>query len=302
MHAVDDVSFEIVRGEIFGLVGESGSGKTTIGRLLLRLIFPTSGNIFFDGKNILSVTESEMNGLRRQMQMVFQDPFDSLNTMKTVYDIIKEPLIVHNLVNDEGGRKSLVKDILRDVGLTPPESFLDRYPRELSGGQRQRVAIARVLILKPRLLVLDEPVSMLDVSVRAGILQLMMEMREKRGLSFLFITHDLARARHTCDRVAVMYLGEIVELGDTEEVIYKALHPYTMALVSAVPRPDPDDLIEVKALGETPNAVRPPSGCRFHPRCMYADDICRIEKPALEELRPRHYVACHKASEILNLK
>jgi len=295
VRAVDGVSFYIKKGEIFGLAGESGSGKTTTGRLVLRLIEPTAGKIYFEGRDITNLKEEELKPLRAKMQIVFQDPYESLNPRMTVSDIVSEPLRVLNLVHNDEEIKEKVWQILEDVQLVPPEEFVFRYPHELSGGQRQRVAIARAFVVGPKFIVADEPVSMLDVSIRAEILDLMLEMVQKYGASILYITHDLALARHVCDRIAIMYLGKIMEMGTTEQIVFEPLHPYTNALLKAVPVPDPEaKRIEVVIKGEIPSPVNPPSGCRFHTRCPSCiGDICRKEEPPLIEIEKGHYVACH---------
>ena len=293
VHAVDGISFDIKRGEVFGLVGESGSGKTTTGRLVLRLEDPTEGNITFKGTDITKARESQLKPLRRQMQMVFQDPYESLNPRMTITDILAEPLHVQGL-GDKMNVEERVKELLKDAELTPPEEFLLRFPHELSGGQRQRVATARAFILDPEFIVADEPVSMLDVSVRAGIIDLMLSLIEKFHASFLYITHDLALARHICDRIGVMYLGKIMESGVTEKVVYESLHPYTRALIAAVPVPDPTSRrVEVIVKGEIPSPINPPSGCRFHTRCPIAMDICKREEPPLVDYGDGHNAACH---------
>jgi len=293
VRAVDGVSFDIHRGEVLCLVGESGCGKTTTGRTILRLIEPTSGKVFFEGRNIFELDKEEMRKLRRKMQMIFQDPYESLNPRLTVFDIVAEPLRVHKLADGAELREKVVK-ALEEAELKPPEAFLSRYPHELSGGQRQRVGIARALVLEPEFIVADEPVSMIDVSLRAGILNLMIDLKEKFGLTYLFITHDIAQARYIGDRMAVMYLGKIVEMGPIEDVISDPLHPYTQALISNVPVPDPDAKRQrIYLKGEVPTPISPPPGCRFHPRCPYARPICRDEEPTLQEVRPGRWVACH---------
>lgn len=291
VRAVDGVSFDIKRGEIFGLAGESGSGKTTTGRLILKLVAPTSGKIIFDGSDITFMKESEFKKFRRRMQIVFQDPYESLNPKMIVRSILEEPLLIQGIY--ENVEEKLYR-VLEDVKLSPPEEFLFRYPHELSGGQRQRVAVARALVLNPDFIVADEPVSMLDVSIRAEILNLMLDLRRKYGVSFLFITHDLAISRAVCDRLAVMYLGKIVEMGDVEDIVRKPLHPYTQALLEAVPVPDPTSKrIEVRVKGEIPSPISPPPGCRFHTRCpSMIGDVCRMKEPPLVDVSGRK-VACH---------
>ncbi len=293
VRAVDDVSFEVKPQEIYGLAGESGSGKTTTGRLLVRLTSPTSGKIFFKNQDISSLSDKSLKPIRRKMQIIFQDPYESLNPRKYIRGIVEEPLLIHGTVGKEA--EDRVHEVMEHVQLTPPEDFLFRFPHEISGGQRQRVAVARALVLQPEFIVADEPVSMLDVSIRAEILNLMTDLREKLGVSFLYITHDLALARHICDSLAVMYLGKIVEKGSTETLLTEPLHPYTQALISAVPVPDPTSRrIEVTVKGEIPSPVTPPSGCRFHTRCpAYIGDICRTKEPPLIDVGKNHYVACH---------
>jgi len=299
VRAVDGVSFEIKKGEIFGLVGESGSGKTTTGRVILRLIEPTDGKIWFKGNEISRLKPDELKKYRRYMQMIFQDPYESLNPRMTIGDLIAEPVRLLLPEISEAETEERVVKILDDVELSPPEEFIFRYPHELSGGQRQRVAIARAFVTNPEFIVADEPVSMLDVSIRAEILNLMLNLVDKYRTSFLYITHDLALARHMCDRIAVMYLGKIMELGTVDQIVFEPLHPYTRALINAVPVPDPTARrIEVVIKGEIPSPINPPPGCRFHTRCpSYIGDICRKEEPELIDVGNSHYVACHLYSK-----
>ncbi|MBX5326840.1 MAG: ABC transporter ATP-binding protein [Candidatus Bathyarchaeia archaeon] len=294
VRAVDGISFEIKKAEIFGLAGESGSGKTTTGRLVLKLIDPTSGRIFFEGRDLAPLSEKEMKPVRKRMQIVFQDPYESLNPRMTIADIMAEPLRIQKIGSEEEIEKR-VHQALENVQLVPPEEFLFRFPHELSGGQRQRVATGRALVLDPSFIVADEPVSMLDVSIRAEVLNLMVELVRKFGVSFLYITHDLALARHICDRIAIMYLGKIMEKGTAEQVILEPLHPYTQALISAVPVPDPESArVEVIIKGEIPSPINPPPGCRFHTRCpVVVGEICRTKEPQLVDVGNGHMVACH---------
>ncbi len=292
--AVDGISFDIGKREIFGLAGESGSGKTTTGRLLVRLLEPSGGKVLFEGKDITKLTDRELKPLRRKMQIVFQDPYESLNPRMTVKEIVAEPLRVQHVAKNEDEVDERVKQILREVELVPPEEFLYRFPHELSGGQRQRVAVARAFVLQPDFIVADEPVSMLDVSIRAEILNLMLGLVQKYGISFLFITHDLAVSRHMCDRLAIMYLGQIMEVGSTDKLIGNSLHPYTQSLIAAVPVPDPSSKRTGDVVaGEIPSPINPPAGCRFHTRCPYAHPRCVSETPLLLEVEEDHKVACH---------
>jgi oligopeptide/dipeptide ABC transporter ATP-binding protein len=291
--AVDGVDFTINRGETLGLVGESGCGKTTTGRCILRLERPTAGEILFDGRDVNRMQRSELVALRRRMQVIFQDPYSSLNPRMKVGDIIAEPIKVHGVEPDAARRRARVRELLAVCGLDP--KFTDRYPHEMSGGQRQRVGIARALALDPEFIVCDEAVSALDVSIQAQVVNLLEDLRERFGLTYLFIAHDLSVVRHLCQRVAVMYLGRIVEMADNNELFDNPLHPYTQALLSAVPIPDP----RIEAMrefhppkGEVPSPLNPPPGCVFHPRCPMAVEGCRRERPVLRELRPGHWVAC----------
>src|SRR5216683_690913 len=304
--AVDDVSFNLSKGEIFALAGESGSGKTTLGKVVLRLVTPSGGRIFFLGQDITKLSDKEMKPLRREMQIVFQDPFESLDPRMTIKEIVAEPLRVQGTVEmDESGRsrtrkmgerevEERVKKMLSEVELVPPEEFLYRFPHEMSGGQRQRVAVARAFVLNPSFVVADEPVSMLDVSIRAEIVNLMVDLVKKSQASIVFISHDIALAKHIADRIAVLYLGKMMEMGQSQTVVDMPLHPYTQALIAAVPVPDPDSKRTKDVIsGEIPSPVDPPSGCRFHTRCPYAHERCVNEEPPLVEVEKSHYVACH---------
>ncbi len=304
--AVDGVNFDIKEREVLCLVGESGSGKTTTGKAILLLIRPTSGKVIFEGTDLLAFSREAKKGrrewrnllkeFRKKAQIIFQDPFESLDPRMTIYDIVAEPLKVNKIYDSADEEYDAVARALEDVRLVPPEEFMTRFPHELSGGQRQRVAIARALILKPKFIVADEPVSMLDASIRTQILTLMEDLRQEYGLTYLFITHDLAQARYTGDRIAVMYLGKIMEMGPTEEVIRRPLHPYTKVLISHVPIPDPKAAKRRKRIeipGETPSPVDLPPGCRFASRCPFAMDKCKREEPELVEVEPGHWVACH---------
>jgi len=293
IHAVDRVSFDIKDNEVLGLVGESGCGKTTLGRLLIRLIEPTSGDIYFRDTNITQLSQKEMKAFRPKMQIIFQDPYESLNPRMTILDLVGEPLEINDLIESEADKLEQVSKILELVRLMPAEEYVFRYPHELSGGQRQRIAVARALILHPDFVVADEPVSMLDTSTRGEILNLMMELK---GLtrSYLFITHELAVARHFCDRIAIMYLGRIMEMASSDEIVKNPIHPYTKALIEATPVPDPSsrkDKISIK--GEVISPINPPRRCRFYTRCLYGKDVCSRLEPELIDVGGGHLVACH---------
>jgi len=290
VRAVDDVSFSIRRGETFGLVGESGCGKSTTGRSILRLIEPTSGEVRFEGQDLLSLGVDELRRLRRDMQIIFQDPYSSLNPRMKVGQIIEEPLIIHKIGNREQ-RKSRAQELLRLVGLEPEHA--GRYPHEFSGGQRQRIGIARALALNPKFIVCDEPVSALDVSVQAQIVNLLQDLQAQLGLTYLFVSHGLSVVEHISTRVGIMYLGKLVEVGSSREIFHNPLHPYTRALLSAIPIPDPTRRRERLPLtGDTATALEPPSGCRFRTRCPLAEPRCADLEPKLVEVSPDHFVAC----------
>lgn len=299
VYAVDDVSFDVARGEVFGLVGESGCGKTTLGRLILRLIDATEGTVIFDGRSLMQLKSGELRQLRQEMQLVFQSPTGSLDPRQKVLDVISEPLRTHTKIT-AAERRAKVIELLQQVGLG--EQHLDRFPHELSGGQSQRVAIARTLALEPKLLILDEPTSALDVSVQAQILNLLEDLRSRLGLTYIFISHDLSVVQHISDRIGVMYLGKMVEIGDSQQIFDSPLHPYTQALLGCIPIPDVKRKQELVVLeGNVPSPSDPPPGCHFHTRCPLAQAICREEEPVLRQIRTRQYAACHLIEPIEEL-
>ncbi|MFN8489669.1 MAG: oligopeptide/dipeptide ABC transporter ATP-binding protein [Caldilineaceae bacterium] len=299
--AVDGVSFTMREQEVLGLVGESGCGKTTTGRSILRLYDPTGGEVSYhaaDGRivDVANISQADMKPLRREMRMIFQDPFSSLNPRMTVKDLIGEPLVIHGIAKGRA-LEERVATLMRSVGLEP--AYMRRYPHEFSGGQRQRIGLARTLSLNPRLIIADEPVSALDVSIQAQVLNLLQSLKDELGLTLLFIAHDLSVVEHICDRIAVMYVGKIVELAESEELLRHPLHPYTEALVSAVPPADPDIRPHRIILeGDVPSPANPPSGCVFHPRCRYAQEVCKQKEPLLEEVQPGHFASCHFAGQL----
>ncbi|MBT2637532.1 MULTISPECIES: dipeptide ABC transporter ATP-binding protein [unclassified Bacillus (in: firmicutes)] len=289
--AVDDISFWVNKGETLGLVGESGCGKSTTGRMLMRLIDPTEGQVVFEGKDLVTLSDNDMRKARKDMQMVFQDPFASLNPRHTVEKILEEPLIVHG-IGTKKERKQMVKEMLEVVGLSSYHA--KRYPHQFSGGQRQRIGIARALMTRPKLIIADEPVSALDVSIQSQVLNLLEDLQKEFQLTYIFIAHDLGVVRHISDRVGVMYLGRLVEITEAEKLYEKPLHPYTRALLSAVPIPDPDVKREQELLtGDLPSPANPPQGCAFHTRCKECMEICKTDRPVLKEIEPGHFAACH---------
>jgi oligopeptide transport system ATP-binding protein len=299
VHAVDGITFDIKRGETLGLVGESGSGKSTTGRAILQLRRPTSGKVHFEGTDLVALKGEKLRYMRRKMQMIFQDPYASLNPRMTVGEIVGEPLLVHNMAKT-GEVEARVKHLLEVVKLEP--SFRSRYPHEFSGGQRQRIGVARALALQPSFVVCDEPISALDVSIQAQVVNLLEELQGQFNLTYLFIAHDLSMVRHISDRVAVMYLGAIMELASRDEIYLRPLHPYTQALLSAIPIPDPIADAQRKRVilqGDIPSPVNPPSGCRFRTRCPIAQEVCAESRPEFREIRPGHFVACFFAERFL---
>jgi oligopeptide/dipeptide ABC transporter ATP-binding protein len=290
--AVDDISFHIKKGETLGLVGESGCGKSTAGRTILRLLEATAGEIWFEGKNLVELDKKDLRDMRKEMQIIFQDPYASLNPRMTVADIVGEPIDIHNLASSKKERNERVAEILDTVGLGP--EYMKRYPHEFSGGQRQRIGVARALAVDPSLIIADEPVSALDVSIQAQVINLMQDLQKDFDLTYLFIAHDLSVVKHISDRVAVMYLGKLVEVSDKKELFDDPKHPYTQSLLSAIPVADPtyeSDRIILE--GDVPSPVNPPSGCRFHPRCPYAMDICSEVEPEFKDYGEEHFAACH---------
>jgi len=299
LKAVDGISFDIYSGETFGLVGESGCGKSTAGRTMVRLYDPTDGELFFNDKNIYTLSRKEMQEVRRNFQMIFQDPYASLNPRMTVEDIVAEPLDIFQAYKDKKERADRVAELLALVGLG--EEHISRFPHEFSGGQRQRISIARALALNPKFIVCDEPISALDVSIQAQVVNLLKDLQNKLGLTYLFIAHDLSMVRYISDRVGVMYLGHMMELAESEELYENPIHPYTRALLSAIPIPDPDiqrGRNRIMLEGDVPSPINPKEGCRFVDRCKYAIDKCREVTPKFEEIKPGHFVACHRAGEI----
>ena len=290
--AVDDISFHIYKGETLGLVGESGCGKSTTGRTILRLLEATEGEIYFEGKNLVELDKKELREIRKDMQIIFQDPYASLNPRMTVADIVGEPLDIHNLVDNKKERNERVLEILDTVGLS--EDHMKRYPHEFSGGQRQRIGVARALAVDPKIIIADEPVSALDVSIQAQVINMMQDLQDDFDLTYLFIAHDLSVVKHISDRIAVMYLGKLVEIAEKTELFKNTLHPYTQSLLSAIPIADPTfDKERIILEGDVPSPVDPPSGCRFHPRCPKAMDICSEKEPEFKDYGDEHYAACH---------
>lgn len=301
LKAVDGISFDIYPGETFGLVGESGCGKSTAGRTIINLYTPTDGEVVFNGKNIYDLSRSQMQDVRKDFQMIFQDPYASLDPRMPVQDIVGEPLDIHKVYTNENDRRKRVIELLNLVGLG--EEHADRFPHEFSGGQRQRVGIARALALNPKFIVCDEPISALDVSIQAQVVNLLKDLQESMGLTYLFIAHDLSMVRYISERVAVMYLGQIVELANSEDLYENPIHPYTQALLSAIPIPDPEEQRNRHRMmleGDVPSPINPKQNCRFESRCPYAIDICRTEQPEFREVKKDHFAACHRSDEFIN--
>ena len=294
--AVDDITFDLYEGETLGLVGESGCGKSTLGRTIIRLYEPTSGEVIFEGEDIAKKSRKEMRKLREEMQFIFQDPYSSLNPRMTVFNILAEPLIAHGKFKRGPELDAYVKNLMDRCGL--PSYYCYRYPHQFSGGQRQRIGIARSLALDPSFIICDEPVSALDVSIQSQIINLMKDMQEEKNISYIFISHDLSVVKHISDRVGVMYLGSMMELADKNEIYSNPQHPYTRALIGAIPLPDPSKRKEMQVIqGEIPSNVNIPTGCKFHPRCPFAKDICKQQEPQTKEVKPNHFVKCHFGGE-----
>ena len=302
VRAVDDVSFTLNEREILGFVGESGCGKSNLSRTILRLTDPTGGRVSFNNSDVTAISKKEFKQYRPKMQMIFQDPFGSLNPRRTVADTLRQTIKIHNLADSKSREASLIQRTLEEVELKPYDQFWDKYPALLSGGQLQRVSIGRVLVLQPSLVIADEPISMLDVSVRIGILDLLLHMRDKFGISFIYITHDLVTARYICDRIAIMYMGRIVEVGPAEEIVHHPRHPYTQALIAAVPDPDPTtDLPDLPIKGYVPVSTDGLDSCNFLPRCPYGGNACREQKPQMQKVGEQHYVSCLKQTDLQSI-
>ena len=296
LHAVDDVSFTLERGTTLGVVGESGCGKSTLGRSILRLIEPTSGEVLFEGKDVSALSTREMRHMRKDMQIIFQDPYSSLDPRKTVYQAISEPIIKHKLITDKAALEERVLELMETVGLA--ERLINTYPHELDGGRRQRIGIARALALNPKFIVCDEPVSALDVSIQAQIINLLKKLQRERNMAYVFISHDLSVVKFISDKILVMYLGAVMEFGTKEAIFTNPMHPYTKALFSAVPNPDPTMKMDrIKLQGDIPSPANPPKGCRFHTRCPYAKEVCKHVTPEYTEYEKGHFAACHLLNE-----